>query len=74
MSTLPLSFPEISEMQSHAKAAAALLKQMSNEHRLMILCALGNQELAVSEINHLVPLSQSALSQHAKTHKPSITD
>lgn len=64
MSTTPLSFPEMSEMQTHAKAAADLLKQMSNEHRLMILCALGNQELAVSEINLLVPLSQSALSQH----------
>ncbi|AFI84059.1 ArsR/SmtB family transcription factor [Methylophaga nitratireducenticrescens] len=58
------SFSDLNEMQTHAKAAADLLKQMSNEHRLMILCALGNQELAVSELNHLIPLSQSALSQH----------
>ncbi|HCD06377.1 MULTISPECIES: metalloregulator ArsR/SmtB family transcription factor [unclassified Methylophaga] len=64
MTTQTLSFPDMSEMHTHAKAAAELLKQMSNEHRLMILCALGNQELAVSELNHLVPLSQSALSQH----------
>ncbi|MCL5974363.1 MAG: metalloregulator ArsR/SmtB family transcription factor [Gammaproteobacteria bacterium] len=64
MSSSLLSFPDMHEMQAHAKKAADLLKQMSNEHRLMILCALGNQELAVSEINYLVPLSQSALSQH----------
>ena len=64
MSTPSPSFSDLNDMQTHAKAAADLLKQMSNEHRLMILCALGNQELAVSEINQLVPLSQSALSQH----------
>jgi len=57
MTTQTLSFPDMSEMHTHAKAAAELLKQMSNEHRLMILCALGNQELAVSELNHLVPLT-----------------
>ena len=59
-----LAFPELSEMQQHAKDAADLLKQMSNEHRLLILCALGNQEYSVGELNELVPLSQSALSQH----------
>lgn len=64
MSTDPLSSPDMSEIHTYAKAAADLLKQMSNEHRLMILCALGNQELSVSELNQLVPLSQSALSQH----------
>jgi DNA-binding transcriptional ArsR family regulator len=64
MSATKLSLPEMNEMQLHAKAAADLLKQMSNEHRLMILCALGSQELTVGELNQLVPLSQSALSQH----------
>lgn len=67
MHTSSLSFPNMTDMQTHAKAAADLLKQMSNEHRLMILCALGSQELTVGELNHLVPLSQSALSQHLAT-------
>lgn len=64
MPTDSLTFAEITELQTHAKAAADLLKQMSNQHRLMILCALGKQELAVGELNYLIPLSQSALSQH----------
>ncbi len=51
-------------MEKHAAAAAGLLKMLSNEHRLMICCALGEQELSVGEINERVPLSQSALSQH----------
>lgn len=64
MTAKQFSFTEMTDMQLHAKAAADLLKQMSNEHRLMILCALGSQELTVGELNQLVPLSQSALSQH----------
>lgn len=58
-----LSFaPE--EMQEHADDAARLLKALSNRSRLMILCSLAQGELAVGEINDLIPLSQSALSQH----------
>ena len=53
-----------SELQEHAKEAADLLKQLSNENRLMILCSLINTELSVSELNAMTPLSQSALSQH----------
>ena len=30
----------------------------------MILCSLINTELSVSELNTMIPLSQSALSQH----------
>lgn len=52
------------EMQAHARAAAALLKAMANEHRLMILCTLMEGELCVGDLNARVPLSQSALSQH----------
>lgn len=43
---------------------AKLLKVMSNENRLMILCTLMNKELSVSELNQHIDLSQSALSQH----------
>ncbi len=47
-----------------ALAAAELLKMMGNERRLMILCQLGNGEKSVGELEGLVGLKQSALSQH----------
>lgn len=52
------------EMQGHAREAGALLKLLSNEHRLLILCLLSQGELSVGELNERVALSQSALSQH----------
>ena len=59
---LPNLTPE--QLQANASQAAAMLKMLSNENRLMILCALQMQELSVGELNAQVPLSQSALSQH----------
>lgn len=50
--------------QGNAGEAARLLKALSNEKRLMILCQLGDGERAVGELLPLVGLSQSALSQH----------
>ncbi|GAB5450834.1 MAG: metalloregulator ArsR/SmtB family transcription factor [Halioglobus sp.] len=55
---------DMSDMQTHAADAAALLKQMANEHRLLVLCTLIEGERSVGELNAQVPLSQSALSQH----------
>lgn len=55
---------DISELEQHAQAAADLLKQLANKHRLMLLCLLIEQELSVSELNAHTALSQSALSQH----------
>ena len=55
---------DISLLAEHAEEAASFLKSFSNHSRLMILCALIDKELSVSELNTLVPLSQSALSQH----------
>lgn len=52
------------QLAANAGRAAAFLKSMSNENRLMILCGLLDQELSVGQINEQVPLSQSALSQH----------
>jgi DNA-binding transcriptional ArsR family regulator len=51
-------------MEPHAERAAALLRSLANEQRLMILCNLLERPLGVREINQRVPLSQSALSQH----------
>ena len=55
---------DMNELAKNASEAAALLKAMSNESRLMILCTLVGKELSVGELNAVVPLSQSALSQH----------
>lgn len=54
----------IGEMHAHAGAAAAFLKALGNEQRLMILCSLLAEPLSVGELNERVDLSQSALSQH----------
>ena len=47
-----------------ARRASTLLKAMSNERRLLILCHLAEGERSVGELETLVGLSQSALSQH----------
>jgi DNA-binding transcriptional ArsR family regulator len=64
MNTPVLNNAQLAEMQQHAQAAAVLLKALSNENRLMILCTLIAGEMSVGELNERVPLSQSALSQH----------
>lgn len=52
------------DIRPHAANAAALLKALANEQRLMILCNLVEGPLSVTELNEQVELSQSALSQH----------
>lgn len=55
---------ELERLQQSARRASALLKAMSNEHRLLILCQLLHDERSVGELERLIGLSQSALSQH----------
>ena len=55
---------EARDLSPHAARAAALLRALANEQRLMILCHLVTGPLTVGELNERVPLSQSALSQH----------
>jgi ArsR family transcriptional regulator, virulence genes transcriptional regulator len=55
---------DAAELQANARRASALLKAMANERRLMILCHLATGEKSVGEIEALIGLSQSALSQH----------
>ena len=54
----------LAEMVRHADEAAALLKALANEHRLLVLCALVDGPKSVGDLNDRVELSQSALSQH----------
>lgn len=56
--------PELAAVQEHATEAAALLKALASDQRLLVLCTLLDGALAVGDINERVPLSQSALSQH----------
>ena len=59
-----LAAMDIERMMANAKEASQLLKAMSNERRLLILCHLASGEKAVCELEALMGLSQSALSQH----------
>ncbi len=55
---------DINQIEKKIDIAANLLKALSNERRLMILCAIYKSEKSVGELEHIVGLSQSALSQH----------
>lgn len=55
---------DVEDLKQNAERASELLKAMSNEKRLMILCYLAQGEKAVGEMEQLIGLSQSALSQH----------
>ena len=51
-------------MRKHAYQAEAMLKEMANANRLMVLCSLSHGEKSVTELLESLDLSQSALSQH----------
>jgi ArsR family transcriptional regulator, virulence genes transcriptional regulator len=52
------------ELERNARKASILLKAMANERRLLVLCHLAQGEKSVGELERLIGLSQSALSQH----------
>ena len=54
---------DVNQMRRHAPEAAGLMNALGNESRLMVLCALTQGPRSVGELNDIVPLSQSALSQ-----------
>jgi DNA-binding transcriptional ArsR family regulator len=55
---------DLARLQKRASHAATLLKVMANARRLIVLCQLAEGEKAVGELESVVGLSQSALSQH----------
>ena len=55
---------DIGILQDKAKHATELLKVMSNEWRLLILCHLVDGEQSVGDLEKELGLGQSALSQH----------
>ncbi len=64
MATATKSKKAIRDLESRAGEAAELLKLLANDQRLIILCRLSADEMAVSELGEYVNLTQSALSQH----------
>ena len=57
----PLSDP--AAMFSQARAASELLKTLSNETRLLILCLLSAGEMSVSQLEEKLKIPQASLSQ-----------
>ena len=55
---------DIKNIENNAEEAVNLLKALSNERRLIIVCALYKGEMSVGALEKVVGLSQSALSQH----------
>lgn len=55
---------DLATFEASAARAAGLLRTLSNEKRLMILCQLGDREMSVGALQAPLGLSQSALSQH----------
>jgi DNA-binding transcriptional ArsR family regulator len=56
-------FADADRMADKAKKAAAFLKALAHENRLMILCNLSQGEKSVSELERLLELRQPTVSQ-----------
>jgi ArsR family transcriptional regulator, virulence genes transcriptional regulator len=54
----------LKRLEKNAHKASNLLAAMANTSRLMILCQLADGEKSVSDLQPMIGLSQSALSQH----------
>ncbi|KAF0183320.1 MAG: ArsR family transcriptional regulator [Alphaproteobacteria bacterium] len=54
----------VKHLEPRVVEATRLLKLLSNEQRLTVLCRLSDGELSVTQLGEFVDLSQSALSQH----------
>lgn len=55
---------DLDRVQKAARRATVLMKALSNEKRLMILCQLSESAKSVGQLAKLVGLAQSPLSQH----------
>ena len=55
---------DLEQLRESAQHASRLLQSLANERRLLVLCHLSQGEKSVGELERLVDISQSALSQH----------
>jgi DNA-binding transcriptional ArsR family regulator len=55
--------PELDELMRNARRASDFLKALSHENRLLLLCLLSEGERSVSELESILSMRQSAVSQ-----------
>ncbi|QEO57380.1 MULTISPECIES: ArsR/SmtB family transcription factor [Francisella] len=55
---------DLIQMKDNASKASSLLRAISHESRLLILCLLLRHEMSVGQLAEFSDLSQSAFSQH----------
>lgn len=58
-----VSDADMKTLTTQARKASELLKALSHETRLMILCLLSEREMSVSEIEEIIKLPQATVSQ-----------
>ena len=61
--TPPLTPEALDDFLSKARAASGLLKALSHETRLLMLCMLCQGEKTVTEIEHFLGIQQAVVSQ-----------
>jgi DNA-binding transcriptional ArsR family regulator len=65
LKTLPAAAPaEFELLRAQARKASDLLKALSHENRLLILCLLTEGEKSVSDLETALGMPQAAVSQH----------
>ena len=55
--------PRLDQLMRNARSASDFLKALSHENRLLLLCLLAEKERSVSELENLLAMSQSSVSQ-----------
>lgn len=55
--------PELDQLLRNARRASEFLKALSHENRLLLLCLLSENERSVSELEEILSMRQSAVSQ-----------
>lgn len=55
--------PELSRMMRNARDASDFLKALAHENRLLLLCLLAEKERSVTELEELLSLRQTTVSQ-----------
>lgn len=55
--------PEVVRIMSSARSASDFLKAVAHENRLLILCLLAEREHSVTELEEVLSLRQTAVSQ-----------
>ena len=55
--------PELDQLMRKARKASNFLKALSHESRMLLLCLLAERERSVSDLENILSLRQSAVSQ-----------